>query len=121
MMRLLLILALALAQPRPPELHATWEGKQVRVAWSSSAAWVCVYRYPRVGTNVLLNCYREGIGDLVLPWRDAAYKVAPGDRFCADFDYTTRVCSAPLPWRAWLPLAGNGVEPLRVFAPLLVK
>lgn len=104
-----------------PRLTAHWTGPRAAVvAWQSDAQLVCLYRETREGWGYALGCASGGSGELQLPRRDFAYKVFPGDRFCADFDSLPRVCTAPLPWRVWAAWAGNGVERSRVFAPLVV-
>lgn len=121
-MRVLILLLLLFAQPRPPTLTAHWTAPRAAViSWQSDASLVCLYRETKEGWGYFLGCAPGGSGTMVLPQRDVAYKVFPGDRFCADFDQLPRVCTAPLPWRVWLPIAGNGVERSRVWAPLVVS
>ena len=121
-MRLLLsslALALLLAQPvLEPTLTARWEGQQARIAWSSDATLVCLYRETKEGWRYFLQCYTGGSGAIVLPWRDWTAHPAIGDTYIGDFD-GVRI-RAPLPSPVWLPVVREGeTQEWRVFAPLV--
>jgi hypothetical protein len=103
-----------------PTLTAHWTSpRSAVVTWQSSAQLVCLYRETREGWRYFLQCYAGGSGEIVLPWRDFSAHPAIGDTYIADFD-GVRV-RALLVSPVWLPLAGNGVERLRVWVAMAAR
>ncbi len=93
----LVILALLLAQPAPPDFTATWEGSGARIVWSGPASLTCLYK-----GRTLVRCW-QGLDDgphvLVLGGRgplDAKARPDFGDTFTLTQD--NALSRAPLRW-----------------------
>ncbi len=94
----LVILALLLAQPAPPDFSATWDGPgAAELRWSGSASLTCLYK-----GRTLIRCWQD-LGDgphvLVLGGRgplDAKARPDFGDTFTLTQD--NALSRAPLRW-----------------------
>jgi hypothetical protein len=104
-----------------PTLTARWTSPHAAaITWQSSADLVCLYRETREGWRYFLQCYAGGSGEITLPGpppADWTHHPQQGDTYIADFD-GVRV-RALLTSPVWLPVVGNGIEPLRVWLPMV--